>query len=380
MNYIHRTIESTLQRYLQSFPIVGITGPRQSGKTTLLQNQLRDYQYVTFDDPKMIDFLENDPQSFITRYQNKVIFDEVHKAPEIFNYLKIAVDNDRQNYGKFILTASSQFSFLQKITESLAGRIGLLALLPLQYIEIPPVLTDQSVYKGGYPELVVRSYRDDDLWFSAYLDTYLTKDLRALSNIGDLGDFRRLINLLAAHTTQVLDYTHYASDLGVSATTVKRWISVLEASYIIFLLPSFSKNLKQRVVKRPKIYFYDVGLVSYLTGIKDATIFNQGPMAGAIFENYIIAEIFKKELHQKTNAELFFLRTSNQVEIDLIIDRKQFKELIEIKKNSSFKSAMVKTLRQFTEEKDQAYLLYTGDFFQYANNITAMNYQRYLQK
>src|SRR5438105_148315 len=201
MRYIHRILESSVERYLHAFPVVGITGPRQSGKSTLLRHMLKDYTYVTFDDQRMIHFFEEDPQGFLQRYGNRIIFDEVQYVPELFNAIKVAVDSDRQNYGKFVLTASSQFIFLQKIMESLAGRIGLLSLLPFQYKEIPKKLVEESIYKGAYPELVDRTYKNSDLWYAAYFDTYLSKDVRTLSNIGDLRDFRRFIQLLAANTS-----------------------------------------------------------------------------------------------------------------------------------------------------------------------------------
>jgi len=378
MKYIKRELEKTIKRYLKSFPVTGITGPRQSGKSTLLLNLLGNYSYVTFDDPKMIDFFENDPEGFMEKYNNRVIFDEVQHVPKIFNYLKLAIDHDRQNYGKYVITGSSQFAFLRDASESLAGRIGLLTLLPFQYSEIPKKLLTETIYKGCYPELVINNYKESEGWFGAYLDTYINKDIRAISNIGDIRDFRRFINLLAGNTSQTLNMSDYARDIGVSVPTIRHWTSVLEASYVIFLLPPYYKNFGKRIIKSPKIYFYDTGLVAYLVGIETKSQYEKGPMAGSLFENYVVLEILKKELHQKTNADLYYLRTTSKAEVDLIIDRKKYKEIIEIKKTSSFKTKMLDTVKDFLEPEDKGFLLYNGKKFQYSKNIRIENYAKYL--
>ena len=378
MKYVPRVLEKMLKRYLKSFPVVGVTGPRQSGKSTLLLNVTKKYRYVTFDDPMVINHFESDPEGFMNIYDNHVIFDEVQHVPKIFNYIKLAVDRDRQNYGKYIITGSSQFAFLRETSESLAGRIGLLTLLPFQYAEIPKAKSSDAIYKGSYPELVINNYRESYGWFGAYLDTYINKDIRTISNIGAIRDFRRFVNLLAVNASQMLNMSNYAKDLGVTVPTIKHWISVLEASYIIFLLPPYYKNFGKRLIKSPKIYFYDTGLISYLTGIETQSQFEKGPMAGSIFENYIVSEVFKKECHSKTNAELFYLRTSNKVEIDLIVDRKQSREFIEIKKTATCKVKMLDAVRQFVGPNDKGYLLYNGRKQQYAENLEALNYKAYL--
>lgn len=185
---------------------------------------------MTFDDDLHISAFEEDPKGFLKQYTEKVIFDEVQFVPKIFNHIKMLVDNDRYNYGRFVLTGLCQFSFLKNASESLAGRISLMAQLPLQRLEIPQPQKQDSIFQGGYPELVLKDYLDTDLWFSSYMETYLTKDVRALLQIGDIRDFRRLIQLLAANTSQQLDLSAYANNLGVSVPTIKRWISVLEAS------------------------------------------------------------------------------------------------------------------------------------------------------
>lgn len=379
MAYIRRVAEATLNKYIKAFPVVGITGPRQSGKSTLLTHALPNYTYVTFDDPMNVAAFTIDPKGFLKQFSAKVIFDEVQYVPEIFNYIKILVDNNRKLYGNFVLTGSSQFSAIKKISESLAGRIGLFSLLPLQHSELPNNINESAIYKGSYPELVERSYENSDLWYSAYVDTYLNKDVRMLSNIGDMRDFQRFISLLAARTTQLLDMSLYSRDLGVSVPTIKRWISILEASYIIFILPPYYDNFGKRIVKSPKIYFWDTGLVSYLTGVSTQDIYEKGPMAGSLFENYIVADLFKTQLHYKTNNELFFLRTQDKQEIDLIIDKKNSKEYIEIKKSHSFHPIMINTIKRFITEQDSGRLLYQGQNHACHNQITINNYNDYLK-
>lgn len=382
ISYLKRVLENKLEQYLKNFPVIGLTGPRQSGKSTLLKKTLPKYKYVTFDDPQNIDLFEDDPVGFINNYPDKVIFDEVQFVPKLFHYIKMAVDQDRQNYGKFILTGSSQFTLMQNISESLAGRIGLLSLLPLQYLEIPPILHAKSVFKGGYPELINRDYQQNELWFSSYIETYLAKDVRSLSQVGNLREFRQFIRLLAANIGHTLDLSSYSKNIGVSVPTIKRWTSILEASYIIFLLPAFYNNFGKRITKSPKIYFYDTGLVSYLTGIKTSELYNHGPMAGQLYENYIIIDILKKIKHGDIDAELFFLRTQDKSEIDLIIDHKTHQEFIEIKKSSTFNIKMAKTLKQYqnhlkSNQKNSYYIIYQGKSLDHGN-IKAINYGEYL--
>jgi uncharacterized protein len=378
MRYYHRVIEKTVREYLKLFPVVGLTGPRQSGKTTLLRKLLSaKYRYVSFDDLNVVDRFHTDPERFMGVNSDKVIFDEVQRVPEIFHYVKLIVDNNRNDYGKFIMTGSSQFAFMKRVSESLAGRIGLLTLLPFQLSEIPPGLRDQSLYQGGYPELVGRKYRGAYDWYSSYLDTYLTRDVRDISEIGDIRDFRRFIQMLAARVAQLLNMSEIARDIGVSVPTIKKWVSVLEASYIVFLLPPFHKNLGKRIIKSPKIYFYDTGLVSYLTGIRTKQLFEKGPMYGALFENYIISETYKKLIHTRADAELFFFRESNGNEIDLIIDRKSSREHIEIKSGHTFRPEMARLLLQLSSEVKHSWVVYRGKDIVLEDDVSAINFKSF---
>ncbi len=380
MTYIPRVIESTLKKYLATFPVVGLTGPRQSGKSTMLQKLLGgSYQYVSFDDSGTVDLFRSDPIRFMRLHGDKVIFDEVQKAPEIFSRIKLAVDADRKQYGKFVVTGSGQFRFMKNISESLAGRIGLLSLLPLQYSEIPPKLREDAMFRGGYPELVVRGYRNAEEWHSAYIDTYLTRDVRDLAAIGDLYDFRRCLQLLAGRVSAILNMSDLARDVGVTVPTIKKWISVLDASYIIFLLQPFYKNLGKRVIKSPKIYFFDTGIVSHLTGIADRMYFEKGPLYGPLFENYIVAETFKKELHLRTMRELYYYRTSHGVEVDLIIDQKDSKEWVETQTSETFRPQMIKAIQELKRPDEVGRLVYRGKTMPFVNNIEIINFSKYLE-
>ncbi|MEW5813911.1 MAG: ATP-binding protein [Spirochaetota bacterium] len=393
MKYLPRILESTVMKYLNLFPVVGITGPRQSGKSTMLKHIFgSEYKYITFDDPLTIQFFEDDPKGFLAKYSNRVIFDEIQKVPALFSYIKIAVDSDRQNYGKFIVTGSSQFSLIREITETLAGRIGLLSLLPFQCNEIPERLRDLQILKGSYPELVTRNFNDVSEWYAAYIVNYIERDVRSLYNIGNLRDFQRLIMLLAARTAQELNVSAFANEVGVTVKTIQRWISILEASYIIYLLPPYYKNLGKRITKRPKLYFFDTGLVCFLTGLRDAEVLERGPLVGPVFENYIVSEIYKKILHKGADVKLYYFRDNLGVEADLIMEDRERREIrfIEVKTTSTAKIKMIEPLEkliqyenisgQILPVKVTGYLVFKGvaeDAFK--NNIFIKNYKAFLE-
>jgi predicted AAA+ superfamily ATPase len=269
---------------------------------------------------------------------------------------------------------------MKNVSESLAGRIGLLTLLPFHYNEISKNQRDNAIWQGSYPEIVTRNYLKSETWYSAYIDTYLNKDVREMSQIGDLRDFQRFIKLLAANTSQIFNQSHYARDLAVSAPTIKRWISILEASYIIFLLPPYYENKGKRLVKSPKVYFWDMGIVTYLTNIDTRNHFEHGPMSGAIFENYIVAEIIKKDLALKNKSEFYYLRTSEGVEIDLIKINHQNREWIEIKKTSTFRPQQLHSIKLFLEKSDTGTLIYSGKKDHYNHQIKMENYKNYLEE
>ncbi|PCI24458.1 AAA family ATPase [Candidatus Peregrinibacteria bacterium] len=383
MKYLPRDIEQTVKKYKNIFSVIGITGPRQAGKSTMLRHILPEYEYVTFDDYEKIQLFHSDPEKFFSIYDSKVIFDEVQKVPEIFSWIKQKVDEDRENMGKYILTGSSQFGFIKGVNESLAGRIGMLSLLPLTLSEMQTDLIDEtsfgekSIYKGSYPEIVMRDFQFSDEWYDSYMNTYIERDIKTIVEVGNLRDFRRCVSLLAARIGQELNMASLSREIGVSVPTIKRWISALEASYIIFLLPPYFNNFGKRIVKNSKIYFYDTGLAAFLTGISEKELAEKGPLSGPIFENFIIADIKKNIFHTKKQVNMYYLRTNHGVEIDLILDGKNIKEFIEIKSSVTWKTPMTKTVEAFVED-GTGRLLYQGKTQKYLPNVFIQNYREFL--
>lgn len=378
MKYKNRIIESKLKEALQVFSAIGLTGPRQSGKSTMLLKVLAEYEYVSFDDFAVVQMFKDDPEKFFRIYNDRIIFDEVQKVPEIFNYIKREVDNDRNNSGKFVLTGSSEFSFIKSLSDSLAGRIALFSLLPYQYSELPEKHRNNAIVFGFYPELVNKDYKLCSTWYSSYLETYVNIDIASMININNLRDFRKLISLLAANVSQTLNATKLAGFIGVDAKTIRRWLAVLEASYIIYQLRPFSNNSTKRMINSPKIYFYDNGLVSFLNGIESIKQFDKTPLKGAMFENFVVTEILKKQKHNLTNNQLFYYRESNSVEVDLILDKKSHKELLEIKSSETFNHKMLSAIEKIKEENDIGYLLYNGVKRPYLEDIQVIPFHKYL--
>ena len=329
MKYIHRLIERKVKHLVHSFPSIAITGPRQSGKSTLLINTLKGYRYITFDDPLTRDRAISDPQFFIDSLGEKTIIDEIQYAPGILSYIKMKIDGNRDRKGMYIFTGSQQFTMIKNLGDSLAGRIALLDLLPFSVVEKKESVKLKTTLDyfvnaaltGSYPELIVDPSMDLYSWYGSYIQTYLERDIRSLYHIGNLRDFQRFMQLLAGRCAQILNLSDFAKDLGVSVPTIKNWLSVLEASRIIYLLPPYYNNLGKRITKSPKIYFTDIGIVCYLTGVRDKTHLLQGPMAGALFENFCIQEALKVFFNQGQSPRLYYLRMGNNLEIDLLIER-----------------------------------------------------------
>jgi predicted AAA+ superfamily ATPase len=344
----------------------------------LLQTLRKKYEYVTFDDFSTLQLCQDDPERFLRLHPAPVIFDEVQRVPDLFVRLKLLVDKDRRTKGRFVLTGSSQFAVMKRVSESLAGRIGMLALYPFQRSETPAALRQQAIWKGTYPELIVEKYAYREEWYSSYLETYLTRDVRELGGVGDLRDFRRCLVLLAGRTGQLLNISELSRDLGVAVNTVKRWISVLESSFIVYLLKPLFRNVGKRLVKSPKVYFVDPGMVSFLTGIHTERLFEDGPLAGSLFENYVVSEVIKRETHKGLRPELSFVRTSNGVEVDLVIDRGTSREFIEVKNTATFRPDLLKSLRALKGAADKGFLLYRGKDLEVDATLQAMNFSNYL--
>jgi predicted AAA+ superfamily ATPase len=328
MTYIARQIEPKIKQMLHSFPSIAVTGPRQSGKSTLLINTLKSYNYVTLDDPLTREQAMSDPGFFLDSAGARAIIDEIQYAPQLLSYIKIKIDKHRERKGVYVFTGSQQFNMIKDLGDTLAGRIGLLDLLPFSVNEKKKGARlgntlDYFVHAaltGSYPELVVDRRVDIQSWYGAYIQTYLERDIRSIYNIGSLRDFQRFMRLLAGRCAQVLNLSDFAKDLGISVPTIKNWISILEASRIIYLLPPYYNNMGKRVIKAPKLYFLDIGIVCYLTGIRDRHHLLQGPMAGALFENFCIQETIKQFFNRGLIPQLYYLRTSNDLEVDLLIE------------------------------------------------------------
>jgi uncharacterized protein len=358
--YIPREIEGTIVQNSRTFPAIALTGPRQSGKTTLLKHLYQDtHKFVSFDDPLNRERALTDPKLFLESYGPKVILDEIQYVPELLSYIKIAIDQDRLQKGRFLITGSQQFQLIRDLGDSLAGRIALLNLLPFNVSEkkrsliVNDLLTDNKSYfvhaclNGSFPEPVLQPETNIEIWYGSYLQTYLERDVRNLANVGDLRNFQKFVRLLASRCAQILNMSSMSKELGTSVNTIKKWISILETSQIVFLLPPYYRNFGKRVVKSPKIYFLDVGLVCYLTGVQTENHLLNGPMAGPLFENFVIQEIIKFYYNRGKRPDIFYLRTHNQLEIDLIIEKNLEIYPIEVKLSKTLYTGMAKPIEQF---------------------------------
>ncbi|MBU1147048.1 MAG: ATP-binding protein, partial [Candidatus Omnitrophica bacterium] len=360
VRYIPREIEKTLRSSIDHFPAIALTGPRQSGKSTLARNLFeKTHTFISFDDPITRERAISDPELLIETAGEKIIFDEIQYAPQILSYIKMLIDKKRNKYGRFIITGSQQFHLIKNLGDTLAGRIALFDLLSFSMYEkkqaafLKKTLSDTKSYfehcclRGSYPEMTVHPDADATTWYGAYLQTYLERDIRTIYNIGNLREFQQFLRLLAGRCSQVLNLSDFSSDLGVSVNTVKKWISILEASRIIYILPPYYRNLGKRITKSPKVYFLDIGLACYLTGLKSSTHVLNGPLAGALFENFVIQETVKYFFNRGLQPRLFYLRTHNNLEIDLIIEDNLQLYPFEIKLAKTLNKAMAAPLERF---------------------------------
>ena len=321
--YVSRQLLPALKKALTFFPAVLVTGPRQSGKTTFLRRELgRRFDYVSFDDPLERNFALTDPNGFLDRFRGKpVILDEIQYVPEIFSYLKIRIDQERNKSGRWVLTGSQQFALMKNISESLAGRIALLELLPFSLLETRSMGSprlETVIWRGGYPEPVLYPGKRD-LWVRAYIQTYVERDIRQLQNIKDLRSFETFLGLCSAYHGQVFNTASLSRKCGVSLPTIKAWGGVLEASYLCRFLQPYFRNFGKRLVKTPKIYFLDPAIVCALTRQPSGEAAVNGPMGGALFEGLIISEAGKIFAAAGKNADLFFWRSNDGLEVDLIV-------------------------------------------------------------
>lgn len=365
---IPRHLAFALRRLAASFPIVAITGPRQSGKTTLSRALFADKAYVSLEDPVERAFAEEDPKGFLARFERGAIFDEAQRWPDLFSLLQGMVDVDRSP-GRFILTGSQQFGLLGGVTQSLAGRAGLTRLLPLALAEIvgsdlklPDI--DQAMVMGGYPGLHIDPVTPSD-WFAGYTATYVERDVRQVLNIQDLSAFQRFLRLAAGRTGQLLNFSALAGEAGIATTTARAWMSVLEASDILLLLPPYYRNFGKRLVKTPKLYFIDVGLACWLLGIRSAEQLALHPLRGPLFETLVVAEFLKNRYNQGLPSDLYFWRDNNGIEADLLFEHQGKLQVVEIKSGRTVTADYVragrKSARFAGEESLTPWLVYGGD-------------------
>ncbi len=354
--YLHRKLERPLKEALKQFPAALITGPRQAGKSTLLQHTLKDVNYVTFDDILARNLAETDPALFLKTYEPPLILDEIQYVPSLFSPLKLKIDANRRNSGQYILTGSQLFPLMKGVSESLAGRIAIFQLYPLSWKEIPDVdpydemATANQILKGFYPEFQVNQDLNPKFWFSAYLSTYLERDLRAMRNIQDLGQFQRFLVLLAARAGQILNLNEIGKECGISQTTAKDWLTILQATSIIYLLEPYYRNLTKRVIKSPKLFFVDTGLLCYLLRVEKVEQLIHSPFGGHIFENMVVMEKIKQFAEKGERAPCYFYRTGAGLEIDLLIDHGDHLDAFEIKFSATPSAEMTRSLVQFKNE------------------------------
>ncbi|MFH1855843.1 MAG: ATP-binding protein [Candidatus Omnitrophota bacterium] len=369
--YIKRLLEKTLKDAVKTFPAAFVTGPRQSGKTTLVKKVFGGkHNYVSLDELDIRAFAIEDPRGFFERYPPPLIIDEIQNAPQLLSYIKAMIDKDRKA-GQWILTGSQQFALMRNVSESLAGRVAVLKLYPFSLNEMNKDLklnlTDAASFinylsdtrskikdtislgrwllDGGYPELFVNKKISKKLWFSSYVQTYIDRDVRGNIKTANLNDFERFLRILASRTGQELNYSIISREIGVSVPTIKSWASFLEASSIIYLLYPYYKNFGKRIIKSPKCYFIDTGLVSYLVGLQDALHLLQGPMAGALFETACVTQFVKRFSAFADTCSLYFWRSIEGFEVDLLVETAGGIFPIEIKLSATISTQHASSLK-----------------------------------
>jgi uncharacterized protein len=337
---IPRAASKTIARLANGFPIIALTGPRQSGKTTLARACFPAKPYVTLENPRDREFAEIDAERFLGQYKHGAVIDEIQRCPALLSYLQGLVD-ERQTMADFVITGSAQFDLIASITQTLAGRVGRIELLPFSIAElgndVSPISLNELLFKGGYPPLYDRDVNPSD-WFANYVATYIERDVRQLVAIRDLSLFQRFVKMCASRSGQLLNLSALGADCGISSVTAGHWLSVLEASYLVMKVPPYHVNFGKRLVKTPKLYFLDVGLMAWLIGITDAKSIETQLMRGALFETLVVSEFVKQRFNAGQAANLFFWRDSKGLEVDLMFETAAGLQAIEIKSGETFAS------------------------------------------
>lgn len=362
---LKRAAATALRRLARYYPLVALTGPRQSGKTTLARATFPRKPYVSLEDLDVREFAERDPRGFLAQFRSGAVLDEAQHAPGLLSYLQTIVDRDRTP-GHFILTGSQQFGLFSGITQTLAGRVGLIHLLPFNLGELggsnAPRTVEHLLWQGLYPPVIDRRIPPTN-WYADYTATYIERDVRQLINVRDLSTFRRFVRMCAARTAQLLNLSSLAADCGVTHNTAKAWISVLEASYIVHLLPPYHRNFGKRLIKSPKLYFLDTGLAAALAGIRQAGELVIHPMRGALFESWVVAELLKHRLNRAQPADIYFWRDSSGNEVDAVIERGVRLRALEVKSGKTIAADYLLGLERFSRiaANATASLVYAGD-------------------
>lgn len=381
---VERIAQKALERLASQFPIIGITGPRQSGKSTLAKMTFPDKRYITFDDKSLRELAKSNPKDFLLALPDGAIIDEAQKVPEIYDAVKYFVDSKDSLPGTFILTGSSQFKLKENMTDSLAGRAAFLKLLPFSLPELNVTAAAfgtpyDAMLKGCYPPLydVNKHFLKED-WFENYLDTYLDLDVKEQINVGNVATFRKFIQLCATYSGKIVSMDSIAKNLGISSPTVKQWLSILETSYIIHFLEPDSNNLGKSVIKTPKLYFVDSGLLCYLLRIDSVSDLILSPAKGAVVETFAISELLKSRLNRAKKANLTYFRDNNGFEIDTIADWKHTFAM-EIKSSSDAEPKLSSNVRKYTELRNdsqcQGSVLYLGDLTCTINNVNYVGWK-----
>jgi predicted AAA+ superfamily ATPase len=349
---IPRKLESKLRELAGYYPVVVVSGPRQAGKTTLCQTTFPDKAYVSLESLDTRDFAHTDPRGFLSEYREGAIIDEIQQVPELVNYLQNEVDTEPEP-GRFILTGSQHFGLSQAITQSLAGRCGVLALLPpdLEELGAFPNAPDDlyaTLWQGAYPRIYDRNIPAHQ-WLADYIVTYVQRDVRQVINVGDLQTFSGFLKLCAGRSAQEINLSSLGNDAGISHNTVRAWLSILETSYIIYRLPAWHTNIRKQVVKAPKLHFFDSGLVCNLLGIREPEQLRHHPLRGAIFESWVVSELYKGLVHLGEQPSMFHYRESRGPEIDLLIDRGDCLHAIEMKSGATASADFFKNFQYLPE-------------------------------
>jgi len=378
--YIPRNISKIIIEAAEQFPVVFLTGPRQSGKTTLLRHIFPSYKYVNLEDPEMRQWAITQPRDFLKNNTWPVIIDEAQYAPELFSYIQVNTDQYNET-GMYLLSGSQNFLLMEKISQSLAGRSAILTLLPFSFRELTEKNTGEDtneiILRGFFPRLF-QTVTDVSLFYNSYLNTYVERDVRQLANIGNMNDFIRFMKLCAGRCSQLLNISSLATESGVAYNTCKAWLSYLSTGYIIQLLQPYYRNFNKKIVKSPKLYFTDTGLLTHLLGITSSNTLAVHPLRGAVFENLIYCEILKNTVNLGNKYNIWFWRDNHGTEIDYLLETGPDITAIEVKSASNFHDEYLTNIikfRKYNPEVKRMYLVYDGAIEREKNNIKIQNWK-----